>query len=150
MARFRSGGRIYELTEIDQITPRDLITFPRDAAEVRGSKIRWSEVEQYAQEIDALPESEQEDHPEFAFMMAVSIWASRRAAGDKITFGECLDEPFEVLPDTEDRQGKSPARKGAKKKTSTRRASAPATVDSEPSESDEPTATTSPLRSASA
>lgn len=148
-ARFKSGGRIYEMASIDEITPRDLITFPRDAAEVRGTSLRWSDVERFATEIDDLPDEQKEDHPEFAFMMAVTIWASRRAAGDKVTFGACLDDPIEMLPDTEDNAGKSSARKG-KKKGPTRPSSVPATDGFEPSESSGPTATTSPLRSASA
>lgn len=151
MARFRSGGRIYEITAIDEITPRDLITFPRDAAEVRGSAIAWADVERYAAEIDGLPDDEKEAHPEFGFVMAVTIWSSRKAAGDKITFGECLDEPFVMLEDPEDHQpGKSPARKGKKKaspKGSGRVAkqAAPSPTSSTPPTSGQPSETASAL-----
>jgi hypothetical protein len=114
VASFTSEGRVYELTSIDEVTPRDLLTFPRDASAVMGRPIRWSDIERIADEISKLKESEQETHPDFDFLLTVMIWVSRRAAGDRITYGECLDVPFTI--DFEDDAGKAPAAKKAAKK----------------------------------
>lgn len=112
---FRSGGKVYELVERDQISLRDVVTFPRDAAKVLGEPYTWSQFEKLAREVEALTEDEREEHPMAPFVLAVTIWSSRRAAGDKISFDECLDEDFEwvaIKRPTDREPGK---RKGAKK-----------------------------------
>lgn len=114
---FRSGGTVYAVASLDQITPRDLITFPRDAAEVLGRRITWHEVETAWAEIDGMTEKEADEHELADFLLAVSIWVSRRAAGDRVSFGQCLDDPFEWLPTPTDREpGKPKAQPGKKKK----------------------------------
>lgn len=131
---FRSGDRVYEIVEVDQISLRDLITFPRDAETVLGEPMTWAQAQALNEEILALDPKDRDDHPMGPFVLSVVIWASRRAAGDAITFGECLDAPFEWVAVKQPGDRKPGKRKGAKKapaKKSTRtsaRASGPRAV----------------------
>lgn len=125
---FRSDGKVYEVVEVDQISLRDLITFPRDAAEVLGHEMTWAQAMELNQELAALPPEERDAHPMAAFVLSVVIWSSRRAAGDPVTFAECLDASFEwveVKQPGDRKPGKSKGPKKAPAKKSTR-TSAPA------------------------
>lgn len=137
-AFFRSGDRVYEMVGRDTLSLRDVITFPRDAAEVLGHDLPWAEFEDLAHELDALPEEERRKHPMGPFVLAVSVWASRRAAGDLITFGQCLDEPFEWVSvkqpgDRQPGKQKGPKKGPKKKRPTSTRTSAPVAAD-QPSE----------------
>lgn len=112
---FRSDGKVYEIVEVDQISLRDLITFPRDAEEVLGKPMTWAEAQAMSQEVAALPPKERDDHPMGPFVLAVVIWASRRAAGDTITFSEALDASFEWVETKRPQDHKPGKRQGAKK-----------------------------------
>lgn len=128
---FRSDGKVYEVVEVDQISLRDVITFPRDAAAVLGEEMSWSQAQSLTQELQALDPDVRDDHPMAPFVLAVVIWSSRRAAGDAITFGECLDASFEWVEVKQPGDRKPGKRNGAKrapaKKSAKRppRASAP-------------------------
>jgi hypothetical protein len=85
----------------------------------------WAQFEALAVEMSGLSPAEQAAHPMAAFVMAVSIWSSRRAAGDKVTFAEVLDEPFEWVS-VKQPQDRSPGkRKGAKKAPAKKAAARP-------------------------
>lgn len=122
MPRFLSGGREYEMVALDEISGRNLLTFSRDASEVMGRPIRFVDVERIAEEIDQLPDDEAEQHPDLEFLSTVIVWVSRLAAGDTLTYGQCLDEPFAFIDE--------PAAAGPKdrlpKQGSSRRSSAAA------------------------
>lgn len=140
---FRSDGKVYEVVEVDQISLRDVITFPRDAEAVLGEPMSWAQAQSLSAEIAALPPEERDDHPMGPFVLAVVIWSSRRAAGDAITFSECLDASFEWVETKRPQDRKPGKRKGAKKapakkaaaKRPTRPASAP---DAAPEVPDQP------------
>lgn len=125
--RFKLDGRTYEMTAINEISLRDLVLFNAQAAEM-GGDFRWSDVEEAAAEMQAMKTvGEASKHPRRNLVIAVTIWISRRAAGDDLSFGEAIDFPMssvEFLPSAEDRKpGPTKARKGPAKK-STRKASA--------------------------
>lgn len=130
---FRSGGKVYELVEQDQVSLRDVVTFPRDAAKVLGEPMTWAAFEALARELDALTDAEREAHPMSAFVLSVTIWSSRRAAGDRITFDECLDEPFEWVEVAIPQDHKPGKRKGAKKAPA-KKPSRPVTPTSAPAD----------------
>jgi hypothetical protein len=120
---FRSGGKVYELAEMDQVSLRDIVTFPREAAQVLGEPMTWSQFQDHLNEMEALDEEERAAHPLSDFVMTVLIWISRRAAGETVTYGECLDAPFEwvEMKVPQDRQpGKAKGAKKAPAKKSTR------------------------------
>jgi hypothetical protein len=112
---FKSGGKTFELVALDEVTGRDLLTFPRDASAVMGRPIRFSDVQKIGREIEAMPRPDQELHPDFDFLLTVLVWISMRASGEKITYGESLDVPIEFDSEAEP-AGKAPAAKKAAKK----------------------------------
>ena len=133
---FRSDGKVYEVVEVDQISLRDVITFPRDAEAVLGEPMTWGQAQALNQELMALDAKARDEHPMAGFVLAVVIWSSRRAAGDTITFSECLDASFEWVETKRPQDHKPGKRKGAKKapaKKATKRPSRTASApDGEP------------------
>lgn len=126
--RFKLDGKVYSTASLDEISLRDLVLFNTQAEEI-GLTRKWSDVERVAHELETLPAKEADLHPEKLLVIAVTIWASRRLAGDQLTFGEAIDFPtshLEWLPEPEDRKpGKGKGAKKAPAKKSTR-TSAPA------------------------
>jgi hypothetical protein len=127
-ARFKIGARVYTTAALDEISLKDLIVFGREA-EAIGLPAKWSDIERIASEAADLPDGE--EHPDALLLVGVTIWASRRAAGDDVTFEQSIDFPLKdlsFLPSPTDREepGPTKARKG-KKHTS---ASSPSTGSS--------------------
>ena len=124
MARFKIGDRIYTTASLDEVSLRDLIKFNSQAAEL-GIAERWPDIERLAQVFDGLTEAEAEAHPDKLLLIGVTIWVSRRVAGEDLAFGDAIDIPLsqlEFIPDPEDRKpGKA---KGAKPRKSTPRSAA--------------------------
>lgn len=121
--RFKLGDKTYETAGLDEVSLRDLVLFNTQAAEI-GLASRWSDVEAAAEEFDSLTEEEVRRHPDNMLVMAVTIWITRRAAGEDLSFGDAIDIPIskiEILPDPGDHKPGKP--RGAKKP---RKASAPA------------------------
>lgn len=112
---FRSDGKVYEVVEVDQISLRDLITFPRDAEAVLGEPMTWAQAQDLNRELMALSPAERDEHPMAPFVLSVVIWSSRRAAGDAVTFAECLDASFEWVSVKQPQDRQPGKRKGAKK-----------------------------------
>ena len=129
-ARFRLHGKLYSTAALDEISLKDLVLFNSQAEEI-GMARKWSDVERAAFEVASMTPAEADLHPDKLLVIAVTIWASRRMAGDLVTFGEAIDFPvkdIEFLPATEDRKpGKrNGARKApAKKASKSTRTSAP-------------------------
>lgn len=147
--RFKIGSRVYTSSALDQVTLRDLTLFDDQARDMGWSK-KWSDVERIATEIDEMSEDEAEKHPDRFVMIAVTIWVSRRVAGEQVTLDQALDFPLsklDFLPDSEDRKpGKA---KGAKKPHKATPLSAAAESPAEPSGAAE-TPTTSASQSTTA
>lgn len=126
MARFKIGTKIYTSAALDEISLRDLMLFNTQAAEM-GLAERWDDVERIADELDALSIEEAEHHPGKMVMIGVTVWASRRCAGEDVSLDEAVDIPLRsivFLPDTEDK--KPPA--NPTKRAATPKASAAATA----------------------
>lgn len=127
-ARFKIGTKVYTTAALDEISLRDLILFNTQAADL-GLEERWADVERIATEMSNLDEAGAEAHPGKMLMIGVTIWASRRLAGEQVTLEQAVDIPLNsiaFLPATEDRKpGPTKARKGPAKKA-TRPASGPA------------------------
>lgn len=145
MARFKIGKKVYTTAALDEVSLRDLVLFNTQAADM-GLDAKWSDIERIAGEFDAMTEAEAEKHPDALLMIAVTVWVSRRVAGEDLTFGDALDFPLsqlDFLPEPKDRQpGKA---KGAKKPRKSTQPSAPVAEPPEPSEAAEtPTTSESP------
>lgn len=124
MARFSIDGRIYNTASVDEISLKDLVLFKTQAADI-GLNVSWPDIEQAVDQISAMKTDEAGNHPEFLTVIAVTIWVSRRLAGEDLAFGDAIDVPMgklKFLPEPEDR--KPNPTKGAAKKSS-RKVSAP-------------------------
>lgn len=136
--RFRLDGKVYSVGALEDVSLRDVMLFNTQAADM-GLAATWADVERVSEEMSAADKDEAEKHPDALLMLGVTIWATRRIAGDEVTFGDAVDFPLSALvwlPDTEDRKpGKGKARKGSKSKP---KASVAADVPPEPSASTTP------------
>lgn len=136
--RFRLDGKVYSVGALEDVSLRDVMLFNTQAADM-GLAATWADVERVSEEMSAADKDEAEKHPDALLMLGVTIWATRRIAGDEVTFGDAVDFPLSALtwlPDTEDRKpGKGKARKGSKSKP---KASGAADVPPEPSASTTP------------
>ena len=115
MARFVIDGKTYTTTALDEVPLKDLIRFNTEAGDM-GLKERWNSVQSAAVEMDAMTTAEAENHPDSLLVMAVTIWVSRRLAGEDLAFGDAIDVPMnriKFLADPGDRKGPT---KGAAKK----------------------------------
>lgn len=138
--RFRLDGKVYSVGALEDVSLRDVMLFNTQAADM-GLTATWADVERVAEEMSEADKDAAEKHPDALLMLGVTIWATRRIAGDEVTFGDAVDFPLSALvwlPDTEDRKpGKGKARKGGKSKPK-QKASGAADVPPEPSASTTP------------
>lgn len=123
--RFKIGKRIYTQVALDEIHLKDILMFEAQAADL-GLSERWDDIERIYAEVMAManrPDADEDElekqverHPGSRLLTFVTIWVSRRAAGDDLSFADALDFPLsaiEYLPETADRKpGKG---KGAKR-----------------------------------
>ena len=136
MARFKLGDKVYSPAGLDEVSLKDLVLFNTQAADM-GLAERWSDVESASMEIATLSERDAERHPGKHLVIAVTIWISRRAAGEDLSFGDAIDFPMssiEFIADPEDH--KPGKRNGAKRSAPAKRtpkASAPAESEATPS-----------------
>ena len=113
--RFRLDGKVYSVGALEDVSLRDVMLFNTQAADM-GLAATWADVERVSGGDVRADKDEAEKHPDALLMLGVTIWATRRIAGDEVTFGDAVDFPLSALvwlPDTEDRKpGKGKARKG--------------------------------------
>lgn len=123
--RFKLGSTVYALADLDRVSLRDILVLERETVEF-GHPLRWTDVQAMSEALDALEtEKERAEHPDALWITAVTIWASRRIAGEDVTFDQAVDFPMRdlvFLPDPGDHkeaanpskpERKSPTRKGS-------------------------------------
>lgn len=104
VARFQIDGKTYTTASLDEITLKDLLVFEVQVREL-GLDVTWSDLQEKAA---ALAESDPDDPTtdrDGLLMMAATIWASRRMAGEDVTFAQAIDVPITkitFLPPTKD------------------------------------------------
>lgn len=136
MARFKLYDRVYTTAALDELTLKDLVLFNSQAEEI-GMARKWSDVERISAELSELSTEEADQHPERLLIIAVTVWATRRTAGDQVTFGEAIDFPLsaiEFLPEPQDR--KPGKRKGAAKKAPAKSTPTSAPADESPADAE--------------
>lgn len=103
--RFVIAGTTYDARAIQSLTLKHVLAFNRES-EREGYGVTWGDLEQLNGDIQAIrDEAEKRRHPGTLILLAVSIWASRIAAGEDIPFGDAIDVPLdqmEFLPDPQD------------------------------------------------
>lgn len=110
--RFKIGDVTYNTSSIEDISLRDVMVFNRQAADM-GLDLTWVDVERIAQEIqDAVEEAKSQGkspqeaatHPDALLMFGVTVWISRRMAGESVTLDQATDVPLTSIELIEARQ----------------------------------------------
>jgi hypothetical protein len=121
--KFKIGAKIYDASEIDP-TLKDILVLEKECADL-GRPVKWGDFQGWQDELRTLALKGDEDgirnHPEMLWLMAMTIWASRKQSGESVTFSEAIDFPmgdFDWLPEPEDHKKPNPtkarpARKGS-------------------------------------
>lgn len=103
--KFILEGRTYEAAAIDRLTLGDLIRLERETADM-GRPMKWSElraiIEHFEEEFTLDKDFDIEADDQFPWFLGMMIWATRRNAGEPVTFGEATEirlGDIEVLED---------------------------------------------------
>lgn len=130
MMRFKISGRLYTAASLTEVSLRDLLLFEVQTEEM-GLPLRWADQLNISEEITALPKEERGKHPKMLQLLAVTVWATRRVAGDKVTFSEALDfslDQLEWVGGGEDDEADPPKARQATRKGSGRAGASRATA----------------------
>lgn len=144
--RLKINGKLYPSLELDAVSLRDILRFEGEVRDFRADAgWAWPDVLGTSQDFADLTDDEVSRHPKWPWFLASMIWASRRLAGEEVTFDEALGDLDSSGVDFVEEPGdhKPGKAKGAKKP---RKASAPAVA---PVKDDEPSLTSVPEESGS-
>lgn len=107
--RVRINGKSYQLAAPAELSLRDLIELER-VTTAMGMPVNLGILEEWQAEINAIKAPTKAErnrlvgaNPHAQWMFAVNLYASRRKAGDEVTFDECLDmSPMDAQWEPED------------------------------------------------
>lgn len=102
--RFKIGDTTYNAATLDRISLSNILLLEKETTEY-GRPMKWSEIRAMAQVVEQLDPKEFENHDEAPWFIALTVWASRLDAGEKITFAQAIDFPLgdlELIPDPQD------------------------------------------------
>jgi len=94
--RFRIGEKVYSQLSMDEISLKDMLLFNIQVAEL-GLPYTWADVQRIAKELDGLSDAQAGQHPDIMFATAVTIWISRRGAGEDLSFDEAISIPMSAI-----------------------------------------------------
>jgi hypothetical protein len=87
-------GTVYEGRTIDTLAIKHALQFDRECRE-HGYPLTWADVERIRAEMAGLEtDDERARHPDALVLTAVTVWASRLAAGESVTFDEVISVPL--------------------------------------------------------
>jgi hypothetical protein len=150
--KLKIGDQTYPLKSVDELSLLDLLLLERETRDL-GRPLTLSVISDMEKDVGAATMGKatveerrraRQEHPDAPWLLAVSLWASRRAAGDKLTFEEAISFPLSELSfvrepgDPEDtpaeadptraRPGSGRAGKPQASRSSTRTSSKPSTT----------------------
>jgi len=94
--RFQIGERRYEVNAIEDLSLKMILELEAESRDF-GRQLKFADISVWADELNALSEDERVQHPESMWLLAVTIWASRKLAGEPVTFAEAVDFPMSQL-----------------------------------------------------
>lgn len=126
--KFKLGSKVYDAADIEDLSLKHILMLERETADL-GRPMRWADITDMVTTLGAIKDhNERGKHPDAPWVLAVTIWASRRNAGEDLTFGQAIDFPLSdltFLHDPQDRKKpKSDPRKARPGKGSGRAAAA--------------------------
>lgn len=101
--KFSIAGKVYDAADLDRLSLKDILLFETQAAELGvipelGRPMAWGDIGAISERIDALEtDVEKENDRGMVWMTAVTIWASRKLAGEDVTFEQAVDFPMRDL-----------------------------------------------------
>lgn len=104
--KIKIGDKTYQRVDVDQLTLLNVIKLQTETAEL-GHPLTMAALRDMSDEIEKLPIGKQDEHPDVLWLIGTSIWASRLAAGEQVTFAEALSFPMsqmEFIPEPGDEQ----------------------------------------------
>jgi len=123
--KFKIENRVYNAASIDELSLKDILQLESETTAL-GRPLRMNDFKVMSEEIDALKtDAEKQAHPDAPWVLAVTIWASRREQGETMTFGDAIDFPLKqltFLPEPQDHKVKANPTKARPRKGSSRAA----------------------------
>ncbi len=100
--KFRVADTTYDGTAVSRLTLRQLLILEQETATL-GRRITVGDVQCMSAALsECATDAERSAHPDMMWLVAVTVWAGRVAAGETLTFGEAIDVPMadvEFLPE---------------------------------------------------
>jgi len=95
--KFKIGTATYNAAALDLISLKDVLVLEQESADL-GRALRFNDIKEMAEDISELKtDKERHAHPAMPWVLAVTIWASRRIAGERMSFGDAIDFPLRDL-----------------------------------------------------
>src|SRR5207248_3298287 len=94
---FSIGSKVYDIKDIEDLSLWLLLELQSETADT-ARPLNVAEVQQMSKPMDSLPNDDaRKTHPDAPWLLGVTIWASRRMAGEDVTFREAIDFPMRQL-----------------------------------------------------
>lgn len=95
--KFAIAGKSYTVSDIEQLSLWLLLELQSETKDT-AQPLDVATVQAMAKTLDELPNDDaRKRHPDAPWVLAVTIWASRRLAGEEVTFREAIDFPMSQL-----------------------------------------------------
>jgi len=122
--KFKIGETVYDGATLDDLTLKMVLQLEKETREM-GRSVTLGDVQVMAEQLDALKtDRERSMHEATPWVLAVTIWASRRLAGEVLTFEQAIDFPMGDLTFLKEPQDHRPPVNPTKART--RKGSGPA------------------------
>jgi hypothetical protein len=121
--KFKLHDKVYDLGTLDRLSLLDILMMEKETREL-GNPLKWSDVLRIVAEVEALQppagasaaevekaKAKVGEHPDILWMSAITIWSSRRIAGEKVSFVEAIDFPQSDMSWIAEPQDKKEAKK---------------------------------------
>ena len=110
--KFYIKDRLYDAAAIQSITLEQVMEFDREA-KARNFGFSFADLEELNARLTKMTEQERRGDPGVLLILSLTIWASRMAAGEKVSYSEAIDVPMSDLlfvRDEEDKKKPDPRR----------------------------------------
>lgn len=94
--RFRIGATVYEASSILRLTLGQILDLERQTAAL-GRPLSWSQIKAMMSNLDGVTADDFAGHDDAPWVIALTVYSSRLAAGERMTFAEAVDFPLEDL-----------------------------------------------------
>ncbi len=103
--RFQIGATVYEASSIQRLSLGQILDLERQT-EAFGKPMTWSQIQAMMSALEGVSAEEFGGHDHAPWVIALTIYASRTAAGESLSFAEAIDFPMgdlKILPAPADR-----------------------------------------------